>query len=60
METAHDGEEVNDDLPITVTRSSSLHAADAVKTVAAKFVDQPPITESTSNAQSILSFIDKN
>jgi len=52
METAHDGE-VNDDLPITVTGSSSSRAADTVITVAAKCVDQPPITipESTANAQ---------
>jgi len=38
METAHDGEEVNDDLPITVTGSSSSRAADAVITVAADTV----------------------
>jgi len=50
METAHDGEEVNYDFPITVTVLSSSRAADAVVTVAAEFVDlQSPITESTAN-----------
>jgi len=55
METAHDGEEVNDDRPITVTGSTSSRAADAVITVAAEFVDQLPITESIANAQSLSS-----
>jgi len=47
--------EMAHDLPITVTGLSSSRAADAVITVAAEFVDQPPITitESTANAQSL-------
>jgi hypothetical protein len=53
MKTAHDGEEVN--LPIIVTGSSSSRAADAVITVATEFVDQPPIIETTTNAQSLSS-----
>jgi len=59
METAHDGEEVNNDLPIIVTGSSSSLAADAVITVTAEFVDQPAITKSTANAQ-LLSSLSKH
>jgi len=53
METTYDGEEVNDDLPIIVTGSCSSRAADAVITVAAEFIDQPPITESTANVYTV-------
>jgi len=40
----HDGEEVNDDLSITVTGSSLSRAADAVIIVATEFVDHYNIT----------------
>lgn len=53
MEAAHDGEEVN--LPIIITGSLSSRAADAIITIATEFVDQPPIIESTTNAQSLSS-----